>query len=270
MSSEIRERWARWLDAIYDDVLTLRLYQANWVEMREVLEANPSIPQPNHVADWIYDLYGIVMAVGVRRQGDRGEDVATLGRLIDDVARHPEAMPRGFFVGRYPDFLREHGTADADFDGFAQPGAACIDPDIIRRDLADLGNAVAVVKPFVNQHLAHLGENREGVTATYEDVELALLALDRLLRRYYLLVDGGGLVSTIPAKQYDFTRPLIVPWAPNDRLLRLLREKGRVRTDDAESRVRDLLRGHADSISVELAEGLLAKIDELRAELAGV
>lgn len=62
--------------------------------------------------------------------------------------------------------------------------------------------------------------------------------------------------------------PLIAAWAPNDRLARLLRANGSIPDHDAESQVRAHLHDHPDSISAELANGLLATIDDLRTEIA--
>lgn len=85
-AAELHERWARWLQRSYDDVVLLHGYQAQWDELVDVVESNPHIPVPNHVMDFVRDLYGVTIAVGIRRQADKSDDVANLRRLINDVA----------------------------------------------------------------------------------------------------------------------------------------------------------------------------------------
>lgn len=263
---ELRERWTRWLRRAYDDVVVLHDHQSSWDELVDAVEGNAGIPSPNHVMDFIRELYGIVIAVGIRRQADKGDDVANLRRLIDDIARHPEAVTRDWFVTKYPSFLIDVGHQT--FDDFAGPGKPHVSPEVIRKDLATLGSVAAKVTRYVNKHLAHAADDSTGTIPTYQDLRTGLTTLDQLLKRYYLLVDGGGLMSSTPTKQFNFLLPLIVPWAPNDRMLRHLRtEEPRIGGTDLEASVRAALVA-GGTPPVAMIDGLLAVIDRLRAELA--
>ena len=264
-AEELRDRWGRWLQRCSNDIIVLHGHQGSWDELRAVVDANIHIPVPNHVMDFVADLYAIVIAVGVRRQADRADDVANLRRLIDDVARHPAALPREWFVARYPEFMRDQG--ERDFDKFTKPGGAFVDPAIIRDDLARLGAIGARVKRYVDQHLAHSAENLTAPIPKYSDLRECLSGLDQLLRRYYLLVDGGGLTSSTPTMQYNFQLPLIVPWAPNDALLQYLRRDGQLASTDVERAARNRLAAGQHATPAEQA-ALLATIDALRAEVA--
>jgi hypothetical protein len=262
---ELRERWDRWLQRAYDDVVVLHGHQASWDELVQAVEGNDAIPTPNHVMDYIHELYGIVIAVGIRRQADKGDDVANLRRLIDDIARHPTALTREWFVAKYPDFMRDVGHAT--FDEFAGLGQQSVSQETIRRDLATLGSVAAKVTRYVNKHLAHAADDPTVPIPTYEDLRAALKTLDELLRRYYLLVNGGGLTSSTPTKQFNFLLSLIVPWLPNDRILRHLRsEEPRIGGTDVERAVRESL-AEGGVPSIDLIDGLLAVIDRLRSEI---
>jgi len=240
-------------------------YQASWDELVDIVEGNPYIPAPNHVMDFIRETYGVVIAVGVRRQADKSADVANLRRLINEVARHPGALTREWFVGRYPDGMRDVGHSE--FDKFAGYEGDAVDPKIVRDDLASLGTTAAKVKRYVDQHLAHSADDPEGSIPTYEDLRNCLAALDGLLRRYYMLINGGSLTASTPTKQFDFRRPLLVPWAPDDSFLRHLRTTEPALGDgDVESSVRSMLADGGPVGSDEVA-ALLALIEALRAEL---
>lgn len=262
---ELHERWERWLRRAYDDVVVLHGHQSSWDELVQAVNRNTAIPVPNHVMDFIHELYGIVIAVGIRRQADKGDDVANLRRLIDDIARNSSALTRDWFVGKYPDFL--HDVGHEAFDGFAGTGQPHVSQDVIRTDLATLGSVAAKVSKYVNKHLAHAADDPTVSIPTYEDLRIALKTLDELLKRYYLLVDGGGLMSSTPTKQFNFLLPLIVPWVPDDRLLRHLRsEDPPFGGTNAERAVREALSA-GEMPSTEMIDGLLAVIDRLRSEL---
>jgi hypothetical protein len=132
-AEELQERWGRWLEQLYFDVVTPQSYRRRWGLLAEAGYNNEEIPRPNHVMDFLLELYSIVIAVGVGRQDDRSNDVASLARLIEDIGRHPEAVTRDWFVGRYQTFMEE--TAHADFDMFAGPDQPHVDADGIRADL---------------------------------------------------------------------------------------------------------------------------------------
>lgn len=68
--AEFVARWQRWLTRAYNEVVVLRDYEASCDDLVKVVEANRAIPQPNYVMDYIRELYGIAVAVGIRRQSD--------------------------------------------------------------------------------------------------------------------------------------------------------------------------------------------------------
>lgn len=246
----------------------LQHYRDNWRELQAALDANPLIPQPNYVADWIREMYGLTIAVGIRRQGDRARDVITLRRLIDDVARNPTAISRSFYVERYPEFMRQFSDhPHREFDTFAGPEGEHPDPALIRDDLAELGRIIKVVADYVNKHLAHRAARADVPIPTYDDLDRALDEFDRLLKRYYLLIDGSGLVSSTPVKQYDFLRPLLVAWKPDTRRLRVLlqhdREPVSLTSPEIEARAQLARR---ETPTSDVVEALLATIEALRAE----
>ena len=264
-----RDRWSRLLDRAYSDIVVLHDYQASWDELVAVVDDNPYIPAPNHVMDFVRDLYGIVVAVGVRRQVDRNGDVAGLARLIDEIARSPTTLTRAWWLERYPAHLEDLGNAD--FDQFAGPGGSIVDPEIVRKDLATLGNVAAKVKRYVNQNLAHLADEPDGPAGapTFADIRKCLTELDRLLRRYRLLINGDSLMTSTPTKQFNFRLPLLVPWAPNDRALQYLRSTD---PDMHGAAIEVLTRqclAEGRHPTVEQVAGLLALIDALRAEAHG-
>ncbi len=264
-AADLVERWERWLTRAYAEVVVLRDYEASWDDLDDAVKANRAIPQPNHVMDFIQQLFGIAVAVGIRRQSDADRRAANLRRVISEIGDNPGVITRDAFVADYQELMRDVGHAD--FDKFAGPGGMHVDAAIIATDLAKLDAGTKAVKTFVDKHLAH-SEDQASASLSFPDMRDSLREISELIRRYYLLVHRGSLLSTVPTKQYDWLRPLLVPWVPDDRMLRLLRaEDSPFAGSDVEIQVRQVL-DDDETPTIKQTEGLLAVIDRLRAELA--
>ena len=259
----LRQRWLVWYERAHEDIVSLHSHQASWDELVAVVRRNPAIPEPNHILDFIADLYAPTIALGIRRQADRRSDVENLRRLIDDIANHPETLTREWYVAKYSEEMQSVGHTT--FDRFAGVGQDATSEAVIRKDCEELDLAVSTVRKYVNKVYAHAANDyAKAPSVRFSDLREGLAVLERLLIRYCLLVDGSGLTSATPTKQYNFTLPLIVPWAPNDRILRRLRASSQ--TSDAADAARQAMQSGATP-TVEMVDGLLALVDQLRAEL---
>lgn len=76
--------------------------------------------------------------------------------------------------------------------------------------------------------MAHTDDKGLAPTATYQDLDDALEAEWQLYRRYSLLITGSAPSKGVPTMQEDWTRPFLVAWKPNERMVSLLAKKGHV------------------------------------------
>jgi hypothetical protein len=84
---EIHEKWAVWVtEVISNDIFKLRVYQRMWRELVDIAHSNSDIPNPQPFLRWITELYGVFIAIGIRRQADSSSGVINLSRLLSDIS----------------------------------------------------------------------------------------------------------------------------------------------------------------------------------------
>jgi hypothetical protein len=66
---------------------------------------------------------------------------------------------------------------------------------------------------YANASVAHAEREPEDVRVTYDDFHRAVDHLGEMLRRYYLLINQGGLVTATPTIQGDWKGPFRKPLA---------------------------------------------------------
>ncbi len=103
-------------------------------------------------------------------------------------------------------------AANDAFDRFTdQPGDEELGGRGLQEDRTRLLELTEAVARYANATVAHVERDPDDVTVTYADFHRALEHLGDLLRRYYLLINQGGLASTTPAIQGDWKGPFRKP-----------------------------------------------------------
>lgn len=216
---DLYEEWVAVLARVHDDVIRLHRNRVIWTGLREIVEANPAIPEPWHFVRWVALTYATTQAVGVRRQADERGKVSTLGWLLTSITKHVGVMTRQRF--RYlhrnsADFVQK--TADRTFDDFAGDGGRFVSAKKVQADLAHLQAMAAGTKAFVDTRIAHLDPRPNIAPPTFGELDAAIEELGRILERYTLLLKAEGLTSATPGLQYDWHSAFTVPWIiPRDR-----------------------------------------------------
>lgn len=208
--AESQALWESMLPLIRDDLIHLHSVRARF-ELLVDASKGSSIPQPNHILDFVAGLYASEMLLGIRRQTDRDRRTASMRRLMADLATYPQHASRDWYVTKYSSSMQE--IAHRTFDGFSRrDGDAYVDPKRIHSDLASLSDVTAAITRFANSRVAHLSATGPAPAVTFSELQIAVETFEHLLRRYYLLVDGRGLSEATPTMQFDFLHPLSVPW----------------------------------------------------------
>lgn len=209
--------WQGWIRGFEDDIFRLHLDRYFFREVLGMLRTNKTIPEPWHIGRWLVRIYAQSVAVGVRRQTDTRRDVLGLRKLIVDIQDHATELTRAAWLATWgeigPD---ERDLANEEFDAFSA-GGAHVDPEMVRKDVADLDEAVERARKFVNKQVAHLDSDRALGRREFEKLSLDELdgALDRigqLHEKYHLLVCGSSLAGCTPTPQYNWRSAFTVPW----------------------------------------------------------
>lgn len=179
-------------------------------------------------ADMFHRMYIESMVMAVRRQTDTDPRALSLRRLIGQLVQHRRAFTRSWYVGRWVGNrdarsaeLRERHMAEFHiemaneaFDRFSDPHPKrrdILSAKVLQADLAELDRLTEQVVRFANAQVAHSERSSCPVSVTYGEFHAALDHLSEMLKRYYLLIDQGGLVSTTPTIQDDWLRPFRRP-----------------------------------------------------------
>jgi hypothetical protein len=213
--------WTDWITGtINNNVLTMHLQRATWREVVEILQANGQLPD-SYWWEFMRDTYGTRQAVAVRRQADTHRDVASLGKLIEEIQDEPTRITRDFWIGLWeePNPLDQHLAEQTWSQQYAGGTGTHIDPSIPAADFDALTAAAASVKDYVDEHLAHAEAVPTTVTLTLQDIHDAIDVSGDLFRRYYLLFTAIDILLPVaPAIQHNwkavFTQPWIRPQHP--------------------------------------------------------
>ncbi len=216
-TEEILSRWREWLDRIREDVLHLHLNRHVWRDLVAIVRSNPAIPEPGHIMGWFAALYSTTQAIGIRRHADLDKQSITLARLLEQIRGRPDVMSRSRYLRFYHDAdERERKRAHAEYDSFSGGGRDVISVTLVAADLAQLGESTKRIAKYATRLLAHLDARGIDDIPTYDDLDIALAELERLLKKYTLLLRCEALASAEPVLQYNWKSALTVPWIPPD------------------------------------------------------
>lgn len=210
---EFRQKWKKWIDEIGRNLGDLLISQDIIKEVSQIVASNKRIQSSPFFFNWIQDNYVDSVVIGIGRLNDNDNRVISLHNLIKEIIENPEVITRDYFVSRYTKRLRDMGMADRDFNKFADADEKFISKRKLLPDLMFLNDKIKLIKGFRDKWVAHLDENRPlKQLATHNDVENSLSALDEIFRKYYMLIDGGGIRTAKPALQFDWKEALTYPW----------------------------------------------------------
>lgn len=210
----LRRKWRRWLEHIGNDLGELLTGHDIIEFVLKTANRNKKIRSPNLFIHWIIENYAVRVTVGIRRLTDNDRRAISLYRLLEDIADHPQAITRSYYVSSYRDKrLVKAGLADRDFDNFANRGSNLVSIHKLTRDMKRLKSTTDRIRKFTNKWFAHWDPSRRiRRLPTFEDAKVALEAIDKIFCKYYLLLKHGGMTTRKPVLQYDWKEPLRNPW----------------------------------------------------------
>ena len=144
----------------------------------------------------------------MRRLADDRRGVVSLASLIKDLRKHAMDITADWWARLQP------GADIRDFRRFQAAGTAHFDAAIASADLGRLADAVAQVKKYVDQHLAHRDQNPSKEIPTFGDIHAAMDSVGEVFRKYHLLLTGAERFVMVPVPHIGWDLPFTVPWLP--------------------------------------------------------
>ena len=209
-------KWTGWCEnTIKDNVLTMYLHRDTWREVSKIIEDNGQLPD-SYWWQFMWDTYAVTQAVAVRREADIHKDVASLGKLIQEIRDDPSRITREFWIGLWDtdDELMLRRAQQGWTKQYAGSMGTHLDPAIPSADSDALTAVASKVKAYVDRHVAHADASAAsaGVTVTLSEVHDAIDVVGDLFKRYYNLLTASSYGSLVPLIQHNWKAVFREPW----------------------------------------------------------
>jgi hypothetical protein len=187
------QRWVGWIERVRVDVKSA-------LEDRMVFRGFSDVVRQNE--RWIGDHYGARfshfiarayvarVALAVRRHSREHKDAITLAGLLEQMEKCAPQFTFDFFLERFPGGGEDQFTQKATFKYVSQDGRVASGA-LIRQEIGELQRLTTKVEGFVDKELAHLDKKGLAGPVTFNDLDNALDALDRMACKYLTLLTGG-------------------------------------------------------------------------------
>ena len=212
------EKWTKWIDIIYWEVVNLVNKRRCFRELQDVIRQNPNIQKPCSFWTFCDHTYIAYSIMACRRQIKTQTDSISLKGLLEEIIETPYVMSRELFVNLYREDIRDE--ANDIFDQYFSGGYKDhIDPIIVQRDLCKLkshGGKSGKLEEFADRVFAHR-DKRESKIPTFKELDDCIDTLEKLTRKYRLLIEASDAGESMVIKSIEdyseeiFRQPWILP-----------------------------------------------------------
>jgi hypothetical protein len=195
--AQVRQ-WRSWIHGdIYSEVMGMFLRRKMWLDVDQMLGANPSVGlMPSSFWNFYHGNYAAAQSIAIRRQADKRGDTSSLWRLLRDIARKPDLLTREVYVS----LLSEEQARDElmveranrGWEKWADSAGRRFDATIASADARELERVAQSVKVYVDQHLAHdATAPTVALPPTFGELHAAIDSIAETFRKYALLLTGA-------------------------------------------------------------------------------
>lgn len=201
-------------------------------QVQAVIRGNPDINVGTVFQDWIERCYVDSVTVGLRRLADRGRNVISLWRVLQEMLSVASHLSRERYLSLHDGPLRHR--AEKWWGKLVGTSETYVTQGVIRAKQQELQAALNKVAAFANQNVAHLAAGPTHPATTFDDVRQSIVAAFRLYRWCSLVLKSEDPRSPVPKIQTNWLQVFRVPWirpgmdVPKYRTLdELLRDRGK-------------------------------------------
>jgi hypothetical protein len=203
-------KWVEWLGdgtmpgTISKDVVDMRAARRVWEGLQTIVGVAPDEAKKyGTFHSWANGNYIRSQGLAVRRQVEVRDDVVSLGRLLDRIAKSPNVISRKRYLAQLHPTTPEMGNEF--FDALVGPGAQAIDQATPLGHFQHLQQETAKVKKWVDKEVAHY-DRRTGQFSqqlTFGDVHQGLDAIFRVLNHYNRLLLGSTTSGSVTMDPWE-------------------------------------------------------------------
>lgn len=218
---EVFRSWMADFKAIVNDVYELFSTRRTFRDVAEIFKSNPRLRETGgHLWDWMLLNYVANVLMRIRRLVDSQRGTVSIKQLLHAIINEPTVITRARRYAIHGPIESEHLRKLVD-DGFTKvwvtnsdtghPETDHVDPEIVKADLKALEDQLEKVTQFANRTVAHKTRVAPG-DVTYGELDGAFDAIEKFLKKYYVLLLGGSLVQAEPTPQFNTHEAFTFPW----------------------------------------------------------
>jgi hypothetical protein len=206
VAATVLHRWRASIEEISQDLVRALGRHRTWQECEALWGSNHALWVKNDVRGWMLKAHTDSIVVAIRRETESGPKVASLRNLLAELARNAHVVTVASYVDLSPPGSPYRAIAEHDTRDWVAPGTNHLDPEIPRRDLAELERDSELVTAYVNREVAHRSRApRTKPLPTFGDLSSALERMEAIAGRYNRILRGTSYVTFHATRQFDHT-----------------------------------------------------------------
>jgi hypothetical protein len=215
--------WAKWIEwlgrepkpgTISKDVFGMLAARQIWESFQEIVAVAPEEARKfTTFHSWFNASYFQAQGLAVRRQVEVRNDIVSLGRLLDRVAKSSSVLSRERYLAElYPD---DHRDGNEFFDELVGRGVDVIDASVPVAELERLRRETERVRTWITKEVAHYDPKTGefGEDLTFGDVHRAIDLIFFTYNRYCQLLLGTAVLGSVVMQPWE--KVFTVAWIPS-------------------------------------------------------
>jgi hypothetical protein len=226
MNPQKQEKWETWIDSIRRQVVHLMDFRRWNAVYEDVVNNNPALNPNNQMLYYFRYVYKDYAVLAVRRLVKRDKDSITLIGLIDDLIENHTMLTRSWTYEMFRRPLPGGFTYDASMSdhlaglhwkNYCDASGQYLDKGPLEVDLIELEEATQLLVHISDREIAHNDKRKvdpQFTRPTYDSLDNALALIERLTKKYTLILTGESMPSMTPIDTTNAISVLRIPWIP--------------------------------------------------------
>jgi hypothetical protein len=222
LADDLWAEWRRDFESIKVDTHYLFRERRTFRDVVDVFRKNERLQAVGgHVWDWMRTSWVSHVAMRIRRETDEQGNTVNFNQLLREIEARPDVATRGRYFAMLDPQNRERlrPMLEESFTRLWLPEGSPpstnpddrVDAKRVAADREALQKAAERILDVANQRVAH--RTRVDVKSlTVPEVDAAFDAIEEMLKKYHLLLNGASLTDAEPTPQYDTHEVFTFPW----------------------------------------------------------
>ena len=218
MNKKLSQKFVKWqklIERISYEVFSLNELRYVNLTVSPIINQNPKLKIKNRYWNFLFDCYATTIVINLRRQlkVDKKMESIGLATLLNDISNFPHELSRKVLKKVYHCEKR----AERVFDNYVGINKDHITVEQVKNDIDKLDKAGYKVEDFADKRIAHIDNRKPKVIPTFNEVHNCIDEMNKIFKKYRILLQGVVDVSLIPMHQNDANWLDIfkIPWNSN-------------------------------------------------------